>query len=135
MTPLSLDQQIQLGQAAAERGDIFVFGSNRAGHHGGGAAAFARKLCGAIPGQGEGRQGQSYAIPTMDEVLTPLSLTAIAEHVRTFLDYVRSVPTERFFVTPIGCGIAGYQHQQIAPFFAGAPKNCTLPDGWRNEAA
>ena len=45
--------------------EIFVFGSNLAGAHGGGAARIAYDKFGAVWGNGVGIQGQSYAIPTM----------------------------------------------------------------------
>lgn len=106
---------------------IFVFGSNLAGRHGKGAALFARHRFGAIYGQGEGRQGDSYAIPTKDRSLRSLPLDDIAGRVRTFLDYARSQPELAFHVTAIGCGLAGYSATQIAPLFLDAPPNCALP--------
>jgi hypothetical protein len=112
---------------------IFVFGSNRAGRHGKGAALAARRQHGAIDGQGEGLQGQSYAIPTKDEKLKTLGLDAIAVHVDRFLDFARQRPDLRFQVTRVGCGLAGYRDEQIAPLFRDAPANCDLPDGWRQE--
>ena len=110
---------------------VFVFGSNLAGRHGKGAALHARKHHGAIYGQGVGRQGESYAIPTKDEKLRTLPLDTIAVHVHEFLAHARSNPHETFFVTAIGTGLAGFTHEEIAPMFAGHPRNCTLPDEWR----
>lgn len=104
---------------------VFVFGSNRLGRHGGGAAAHAVRYHGAIPGRGHGRQGQSYAIDTMTDFET------IRREVRSFLEYARASTALRFFVTALGCGIAGYTPEQIAPLFADAPENCLLPEGWR----
>jgi hypothetical protein len=112
-------------------GRIFVFGSNRMGLHGGGAALYAQRFCGALMGYGEGLQGSSYGIPTKDESIRTLPLSAIAGHVRTFLEFARSRPDLTFFVTRIGCGLAGYVDEQIAPMFAGAPNNVELPTGWR----
>lgn len=109
---------------------IFVFGSNLAGRHGRGAAYFARQHHGAIYGQGEGLQGDSYAIPTKDAALRTLSLVTIKQHVETFLAFARQSDC-LFTVTRIGCGLAGYSDVQIAPMFANAPPNCILPDGWR----
>lgn len=106
---------------------IFVFGSNLAGRHGKGAALWARQHRGAIYGQGVGRQGDAYAIPTKDHQLRVLPLDAIGAHVAAFLDYARVHPKERFELTPIGCGLAGYQPNQIAPMFAAAPTNVVLP--------
>jgi hypothetical protein len=114
-----------------DRRGIFVFGSNLAGRHGRGAALTARRDYGAIYGQGVGRQGDSYAIPTKDSALRPLPIRVIAGHVRTFLRYAAAWPDERFQVTRIGCGLAGFTDDQIAPLFAEAPPNCDLPDGWR----
>mgnify|MGYP000948399194 CR=1 FL=1 len=111
---------------------IFVFGSNLAGRHGKGAAKEAREKHGAIYGQGVGRQGSSYAVPTKDANLRSLPLHVIQGHVWDFLAYAREHPDLRFFVTKIGCGLAGYQEADIAPFFAGAPDNCELPDGWKD---
>lgn len=106
---------------------VFVFGSNLAGRHGKGAALWALRNRGAIYGQGEGRQGQSYAIPTKERNLRTLPLGSIASAVARFLDYARGHPLERFQLTPIGCGLAGYSPAQIAPMFRGAPANVHLP--------
>ena len=86
--------------------EIFVFGSNRQGWHGGGAAAYARQRFGAVWGEGIGRTGQCYAIPTMD---------GSVEKVRP---YAEAHPELTFLVTEIGCGIAGYTVTQIAPLFS-----------------
>lgn len=110
---------------------VFVFGSNLAGKHGAGAARFALTYHGAIYGQGVGRQGNSYAIPTKGYRMKPLSLALIARHVADFIAYATAHPELRFTVTRIGCGLAGYTDRDIAPFFKGAPGNCELPEGWR----
>lgn len=106
---------------------IFTFGSNRAGRHGKGAALWARQHRGAIYGQGEGLQGNSYAIPTKDERLRTLPLDQIAAHVEVFLDFARRNPQMQFELTPIGCGLAGYSPHQIAPMFRNAPENVMMP--------
>lgn len=106
---------------------VFVFGSNLAGRHGKGAALAARQCYGAVYGQGIGRQGMAYAIPTKGRFLQSLSLDVIAGHVRDFLAHARENPEVTFNVTPIGCGLAGYSPEDIAPMFRGAPKNCELP--------
>jgi hypothetical protein len=111
-------------------GRIFVFGSNTRGVHGRGAALTAVKLYGAKYGQGEGLQGQSYAIPTKDAKLLPLSLPLIYEHVKTFLEFADMHPELTFFVTRVGCGLAGKTDAEISPFFYGAPENVELPTGW-----
>ena len=107
---------------------IFVFGSNLAGRHGKGAALFAVKERGAIYGQGIGRQGNSYAIPTKDASLKVLPLHNIAVYVQRFIDYAKEHPEVEFEVTPVGCGLAGYNPSQIAPMFKDVPLNCRLPE-------
>lgn len=106
---------------------VFVFGSNLAGRHGMGAALAARQKFGAVYGQGIGRQGQSYGIPTKGHFLRTLPLDVIEKHVNDFLAHARDNPEVTFHVTPIGCGLAGYCPEDIAPMFRGAPKNCELP--------
>ena len=105
-------------------GEIFVFGSNLAGMHGGGAACVALHRCGAVPGQGVGLQGQSYAIPTMQG-----GVDTIRPYVDEFIEFARSHPELKFYVTRIGCGIAGFDDSEIAPLFADARglKNVVLP--------
>jgi hypothetical protein len=112
-------------------GRIFVFGSNRAGIHGAGAAMTAHKLYGALWGLGEGFAGNSYALPTKDEHIETLPLDAVAEHVARFIEVATCRPDLYFFVTRIGCGLAGFTDEQITPLFRDAPMNCELPEGWR----
>lgn len=109
---------------------IFVFGSNLAGRHGKGAALFARNQRGAIYGQSEGLQGQSYGIPTKDENLKPRSLMEIAEGIRKFKEFATEHPELEFEITPIGCGLAGYRREQILPFLLDTPRNCELTKEW-----
>lgn len=111
--------------------DIFVFGSNLAGIHGAGSAAEARINHGAIRGQGYGLQGDSFAIPTKNEYLRTLPTFYIEAFIHSFLWFAHRHPEYRFTVVKIGCGLAGFTEDQIKPFFAGAPDNCILPDGWR----
>lgn len=111
--------------------EIFVFGSNEAGRHGKGAALYARRHHGAKYGVGVGRTGDAYAIPTKDRELITLPLERIAVYVTQFLAYAAEHPELTFEVTPIGTGLAGYRHEDIAPMFAGAPRNCRLPEQWR----
>ncbi|PZU06523.1 MAG: hypothetical protein DI605_18960 [Sphingomonas sp.] len=106
---------------------IFVFGSNLAGRHGKGAALWARQHRGAIYGRGVGRQGDAYAIPTKDHRLCVLPLSTIRMHVESFLDHARAHPDARFELTPIGCGLAGYRPDEVAPMFAAAPTNVAMP--------
>jgi hypothetical protein len=103
---------------------VFVFGSNLAGVHGAGAAAFALKYRGAIWGRGEGIQGDSYGIPTKDERIESLPLDAVKGGVTRFLQFAQVNPQLTFRVTAIGCGLAGFTREQIIPMFAGAPCNC-----------
>lgn len=112
--------------------EIFVFGSNLAGIHGAGAALFARKHHGALQRVGVGLQGSSYAIPTKDEHIRTLPLSVIEKHVKDFIAFANQHHEMAFNVTRIGCGLAGYKDQDIAPMFRGAPVNCRLPDEWRN---
>jgi hypothetical protein len=113
--------------------DIFVFGSNLAGIHGAGAARFAVIQHGAIYGQGIGLQGRSYGIPTKDERIETLPLDTIAGFVTNFLNFARSRPDMTFYVTPIGCGLAGYKRAQIRPMFEGMPANCRFAETWEDE--
>lgn len=107
--------------------DIFVFGSNLAGSHMGGAARTAMKKFGAISGVGVGLQGQSYAIPTMQG-----GVESIRHYVDQFVQLARLLPGKRFFVTRIGCGIAGFTDEKIAPLFADALRlpNVLLPEAF-----
>ncbi len=107
--------------------EVFVFGSNLAGMHGGGAARIARLRFGAVMGQGVGMQGQSYAIPTMQG-----GVNTISPYVADFISYARQHPEKRFLVTPIGCGIAGFDAEDIAPLFHAAKTvdNISLPESF-----
>lgn len=108
--------------------EIFVFGSNLAGRHGKGAALHARKNHGAIYGQGVGLQGDSWAIPTKDAFLCTLPLDVIGMYVAAFLTQAEVLYSDLTFkVTPIGCGLAGYTPEEIAPLFRSAPDNVILP--------
>jgi hypothetical protein len=116
----------------APRADqIFVFGSNLAGRHGKGAAAFAKRFRGAAYGVFEGFTGRSYAIPTKDAQLRPLTLDEIKDGVDHFIDVANHSPNLAFFVTRIGCGLAGYKDEEIAPMFINAPTNCSFARDWR----
>lgn len=110
---------------------IFVFGSNLAGRHGKGAALYARRERGASYGVGEGITGDSYAIPTKDENLRTRSLSDIKISVDKFIEFAKRNPELIFEVTKIGCGLAGYKEDDIAPMFKESPDNCKLPPGWR----
>lgn len=111
--------------------NVFVFGSNEAGAHAGGAASEALCHWGAFLNVGFGPQGDSFAIPTMDWNMKALPLETIQHYVARFLDFAHQTKGAKFLVTPIGTGICGYKPEQIAPMFKLAPRNCVLPDGWR----
>ena len=104
--------------------EIFVFGSNLGGMHGGGAARAAYNRFGAVWGQGVGLQGQSYAIPTMQG-----GVETIKPYVDEFIGFAQAHPELKFLVTRIGCGIAGFRDEQIAPLFSSAidKENIILP--------
>ena len=107
--------------------EIFVFGSNLRGMHGGGAAYVALRKFGAIMGQGVGLQGQSYAIPTMQG-----GVETIKPYVDEFIQFAKEHPNLTFLVTRIGCGIAGFTDEEISPLFEKAHdvENIVLPAGW-----
>ncbi len=117
---------------ALEPNEIFVFGSNLAGAHGGGAARVAYERFGAIWGLGVGQAGQSYAIPTMHG-----GVDAIRPYVDQFIEFAKTRKDLKFFVTRIGCGIAGFQDKDIAPLFKSALDvgNIILPKDFVNYLA
>jgi len=110
-----------------EPNEIFVFGSNLKGMHGGGAAYIAYRKFGAIMGQGVGLQGQSYGIPTMQG-----GVETIRPYVDEFIEFAKQHPELTFLVTRIGCGIAGFTDDEIAPLFEAAHDvdNIVLPQNW-----
>ena len=107
--------------------EVFVFGSNLAGAHGGGAALLAYRKFGAIWGQGVGLQGQSYGIPTMHG-----GVDAIKPYVDEFIEFAKTRPDLTFLVTRVGCGIAGFTNEEMSPLFVKAHEveNIVLPSGW-----
>lgn len=116
------DNITELGQD-----DIFVFGSNLQGHHVGGAARVAYDKFGAEWGNGVGLQGQSYAIPTMQG-----GVETIKPYVDEFIELAREWDQNTFYVTRIGCGIAGFTDEEIAPLFKEALSlyNVRLPESF-----
>lgn len=112
-------------------GSVFVFGSNLAGRHGGGAAKAALEKFGAKWGVGFGPTGGSFAIPTKDCAIESLPLNIIKAHVDLFVMYAKEHTEKQFFVTRVGCVLAGYSDAEIAPMFADAPENCSIPEPWR----
>lgn len=109
--------------------EVFVFGSNLAGIHGAGAAKQAIKY-GAKYGQGIGLSGRTYAIPTKDDNIQTLPLSEIEVHVENFVKFSIDNPETTFFLTRIGCGLAGYKDRDIAPMFKGCGGNCIFPEQW-----
>ena len=107
--------------------EVFVFGSNLEGIHGGGAAFVAWKKFGAVMGCGVGLRGQSYAIPTMQG-----GVKTIEPYVNSFIAFAKEHPELFFYVTRIGCGIAGFKDKEIAPLFADAAsaENICLPENF-----
>lgn len=102
--------------------EIFVFGSNLQGYHGGGAARLAMNQWGAVWGQGTGLQGQTYAIPTMQD-----GIGTIRPYIDQFIKFAQNDPERTFLVTEIGCGIAGFRPADIAPLFKNA---INIPNIW-----
>lgn len=112
--------------------EILVFGSNLAGRHGKGAAKVAKDCFGAVIGNPEGLQGREYAIPTKDQTITqPIPLPYIKESINRFIRFAKQFPELQFFITRIGCGLAGFQDSQIAPMFNPPLSNCSFPEEWK----
>jgi len=114
---------------------IFVFGSNEKGIHGGGAARVARDKHGAVLQQGFGPQGNSFGIPTCSkptgEAGFEISFEKVSYYVACFIAYAKHYPQVDFQVTMIGCGLAGWTSEQIAPLFVNAPDNCQFDTEWK----
>lgn len=126
MTNLQITPEFITKLAADE---VFVFGSNLAGMHGGGAARMAYEQFGAEWGVGVGPTGQCYAIPTMQG-----GIETIRPYVYEFIAYAKQHSDKRFLVTRIGCGIAGFTDEEIAPLFCEALSipNIALPQLWHS---
>jgi hypothetical protein len=117
-----------------EKNEIFVFGSNESGIHGGGAARTASFKFKAQMGVGFGKTGQCFAIPTKDWSVETLPLEVIEFYVKRFIDYAKKNTKYKFLVSEIGCGLAGYCPEHIAPFFKNALEleNVYLPESFYN---
>lgn len=113
-----------------QAGQIFVFGSNLLGDHAGGAALYARTVCGAVQGVGQGTTGHAYALPTCSMPGVPLTPDEVRAAVQLFLATAKLYPEHSFFVTAVGTGIAGFSHEFMADLFRDAPDNCILPPEW-----
>lgn len=116
---------------------IFVFGSNLAGRHGRGAARYAVQHHGAVYGQGEGLQGDSYALPTKDAQLRSLGLEEIKAALRRLADTAEQEADLLFILTPVGCGLAGNSVRDIAAAVRGTvwPANVALHRSWLDHIA
>ena len=118
--------------------EVFVFGSNLSGLHRGGAAKVAMKW-GAVWGDGVGLRGNTYAIPTLNKDLArTMTVNEIKPYVNDFIDFAKGNPDLRFYVTEIGCGIAGLTIEEVAPMFKNTTKidNIFLPAKfWRDIAS
>jgi len=112
--------------------DIFVFGSNRLGKHGGGAARVALKTHGAQWGVGEGRTGNAYALPTKADFDRTLTIDEIRVHADRFISYASEHPDDTFLLTQVGCGLAGLDKNDISPLFVGVPENVKIPSAWHH---
>ena len=114
-----------------EANSVFIFGSNLAGRHMGGAALTAKQKFGAIDEIGEGLVGQSYAFPTLDYELQQRD-TAELEYSAMILKYTaESLPAVTFYLTKVGCGIAGYPEEKMKALFVDMPSNVIKPEDWR----
>jgi hypothetical protein len=120
-----------------KKNEIFVFGSNENGAHAGGAARIAYDKFGAQWGTAVGRSGQTYAIPTLDRDMERVEPEMLYIHLEDFLAYVRQHPELTFYLTKIGCGIAGWQPDEVKKIFWEAagktiPENLTIPEIFAN---
>ena len=116
--------------------EVFVFGSNLGGYHGKGAALVAKEKFGAQYKQGIGymrdpKTGAAcYAIPTKDQRILTLPLDVIRQHIDNFINFASEHPELQFFMTRVGCVLAGYSDADIAPLFQGATSNIIFPGQW-----
>lgn len=104
--------------------EVFVFGSNARGAHLAGAARTAVERFGAVPGQGHGLQGRSYAVDSMS------GFPALEREAAAFVEFARAHPELTFWLTRVGTGIAGHDERRVAALFADAPPNVVRPRGW-----
>src|SRR6056297_1723105 len=112
---------------------IFVFGSNKAGIHGAGAALYAKNFYGAVTGIGEGITGDSYALPTKGFHIETLPLFEIRHSVNRFIEVAEfwALRGAEFQVTRVGCGLGGKKDSDIAPMFKSTPDNCLFDTHWQ----
>jgi len=110
---------------------IFVFGSNKAGIHGAGAAKYAHQHLGAKWGIGEGLTGDTYALPTKGYKIERISILEIKHSIDRFINFATENPNDLFQVTRVGCGLGGKKDAYIAPLFRSAPDNCLFDEFWK----
>ncbi len=115
---------------ALKENEIFVFGSNLAGNHAGGAARQAAEQFGAEQGVGEGMTGQCYAFPTLDQRLWQRSMKDMDTSAHRFRQCALDNPDKTFLMTPVGTGIAGYPEKVMKSLFRDIPENVIKPKGW-----
>lgn len=130
----NLPREPRVGEDGRVR--IFVFGSNEKGIHGGGAARAAREKHGAILGQGFGLQGNAWGIPTCSlptgEPNHEIPLEKVAGYVSSSIEEWKNAPANwDFIVTQIGCGLAGWKIEEMAPLFKDAPESCQFDTDWK----
>lgn len=120
------------GTSPKEDDVYFVFGSNLSGYHGAGAAREAHVNFSAVWGEYLGFTGKSYAIPTVNKNISgKLDLEEIKKYIDDFVDVTHKHKDKKFFVTRVGCGLAGYYNEDIATLFSSCnPENCTFPHTW-----
>lgn len=113
-----------------EPNQVFVFGSNLAGNHVGGAARQAREEFGAEEGIGEGMTGRCYAFPTLDASFQQRTDEDLRWSIREFYRVAKANPDKQFLLTKVGCGIAGYSEEYMKQLFCDTPANVVLPFEW-----
>lgn len=126
------------GTVPQQEATIFVFGSNEAGRHGMGAAKIAKEKYGAVPGQGDGLMGRCFGISTKDQFLQTRPLEEMDFDVGNFCAFAKLHPCLNFFVTRVGCGLAGNDDADMAKLFLRLAqmtghdmKNCSFAEEWK----
>lgn len=114
-------------------GEYFVFGSNLAGKHDGGAAKFAASKFGAEYGVGEGVTGQTYALPTLHANFGKMTTQTLRKHVNIFIDYATIHKDKTFILTRVGTGIAGYDENKMIELFKNSPSNVIKSKSWHKQ--
>jgi hypothetical protein len=111
--------------------EIFVFGSNESGIHGAGAARYAKINYGAIMGIGFGFSGTSFAIPTKDFHIETLPFDTVKKYIRAFIFQADFHPEWNYKVTRIGCGLAGFNDEEISPLFKNCGNHFSFDSFWK----